>query len=241
MRFAVISDVHGNRSALDSVLKDIHRRKFREIHFAGDAVGYGPDPEACVDGIKEHCPVSVAGNHDQALTGQTPYDTFNERAREAIIWSRKEVSQKNMKYLEALPLKRTIPALRSMIVHSSPKDPGAWHYLYSVDDIMDSFAHFTEKICFVGHSHVPFIAVKDRKGSIQLLRESARIEKYKRYIINAGSVGQPRDGDPRACYICVRDDRIDIIRVEYDIELTQMKIYEAGLPRRLGERLSRGF
>lgn len=241
MRFAIISDVHGNLAAFDSVLKDIKRRRFTEIHFAGDIVGYGPEPDACVDRIRERCSITVAGNHDQALTEQTPVNSFNEFARAAITWSRSMVSKENIAYLSSLPLKRSIPGSRALIVHGTPRDPAAWHYLYSMDDIIVNFDHFTDKICFVGHSHVPFIAVKDRKGTVQLFRESAAIEKYKRYIVNAGSVGQPRDGDPRACYIGVHDETIEIIRVKYNIELTQKKIYDAGLPRRLGERLARGF
>lgn len=241
MQFAVLSDIHGNLAALEAVLSDIDARKIRNIFFAGDIVGYGPEPDRCVSVVRQRCQIAVAGNHDKALTGQTPFDTFNDLARTAILWSRDMIEKDNLAYLESLPLVAELTKLDSMLVHGSPKDPSAWHYLYSMEDILINFDHFPAKVCFVGHSHVPFIAEKDKNGNIKLFRESARAGKGARYIVNAGSVGQPRDGDPRACYIAARGGRIEIVRVEYDIELTQRKIYKAGLPRKLGERLSRGF
>lgn len=241
MRFAVLSDIHGNLAALTAVLADIDAKKIRNIFFSGDIVGYGPDPNACVSMVRERCKLAVTGNHDQALTGQTPFDTFNDLARTAIIWSRGMVSEEHIRYLESLPLTKELRGFDALFVHGTPKDPSAWHYLYSMEDILVNFDHFSGKVCFVGHSHVPFIAEKDKNANVQLFRESAKIRKGGRYIVNSGSVGQPRDGDPRACYIAIDGNRIDVVRVEYDIELTQKKIYEAGLPRKLGERLSRGF
>lgn len=240
MRFAVLSDIHGNLAALKAVLADIDARKIRNIVFSGDIVGYGPEPDECVSLVRKRCKLAVAGNHDQALTGQTPFNTFNELARTAIIWSRGMVTEQNVRYLESLPLTQELKGFKALFVHGTPREPSAWHYLYSMEDILINFDHFSQRVCFVGHSHVPFIAERNRNANIQLFRETAKVMRGSRYIVNSGSVGQPRDGDPRACYITVENGRIDIVRVAYDIELTQRKIYEAGLPLKLGERLSRG-
>lgn len=240
-QYAVISDVHSNLEAVKAVVADIRKRKIEKILFLGDAVGYGPDPNECIDIIKETCHTSIMGNHDQATIDPLTIEYFNEYAKRAILWTRDQISDKGLKFLRARNQTAILKKENIFLVHSTPQEPEEWHYLYTLDDVDKNFHYFDMKICFVGHSHIPFIAERNTSGKIQVYRENKKIERGKRYIVNAGSVGQPRDGEPKACYIRVKDNVIEIIRVKYNIEKTQQKMLKADLPTPLIERLSRGM
>jgi len=240
VHYAVISDVHSNLEALDAVLEDIRKRKIEKVFFLGDAVGYGPNPNECVEILKENCEVLLAGNHDWASLGMTDIEYFNEYAKEAILWTIKVLNEKNRKTLSTFPITKLMKKENILFVHSTPKEPEQWHYLLTLWDAEVNFHYFDQRICMLGHSHQPFVIEKFPSGEMITHRREARLGKGERYIINAGSVGQPRDRDPRACYVVLEGERVEFIRVPYPVEKTQKKMSEAGLPLLLIQRLSEG-
>ena len=240
MHYAVISDVHSNLEALDAVLEDIRKRKIEKVFFLGDAVGYGPNPNECVEILKDNCEVLLAGNHDWASLGITDIEYFNEYAKEAILWTMKVLHERNRKTLSTFPITKLMKKENILFVHSTPKEPEQWHYLLTLWDAEINFHYFDQRICILGHSHQPFVIEKFPSGEMITHRREARLGKGERYIINAGSVGQPRDRDPRACYVVLEGERVEFIRVPYPVEKTQKKMSEAGLPSLLIQRLSEG-
>lgn len=240
MRYAVISDVHGNIEALKAVLKDIRKKKIAEIVFLGDAVGYGPDPIECINILNAECKILLAGNHDYAVLGLIDIDFFNPYAKAAILWTKEKINKESLEILKTFLISKEIENRKIFLVHSTPKEPEKWHYLLTLWDAEVNFHYFGNKICLLGHSHQPVIIERIPSGEMHVYRDEAKIKESDRYIINVGSVGQPRDGDPRACYAIVDDVSIRLCRVEYDIEKTQSKMRIYGLPSKLIERLSRG-
>ena len=240
MAYAIISDVHANLHALKTVLADIKARGIQEIHFGGDAVGYGPKPNECIEMLKTECNTLIAGNHDWALIGYTDIEYFNPHAAAAILWSRGVVSEEHFGDLEAFKILKNLAPRDAMLVHSTPFEPENWNYLFSPQDIEKNFLHFTQKICFVGHSHFPVIVEKLPDGQLTGHKNRIELDDSSRYIINAGSVGQPRDHDPRASYAVIHDTAAEIVRVEYDVKETQKEMTDAGLPDKLIERLTHG-
>lgn len=240
MPYAVISDVHGNLEALEAVLDDIRRRKTEGTIFLGDAVGYGPNPNECVELLKESCKIILAGNHDRATVGLTDVEYFNEYAKAAILWTREVLTDKNRKHLEKLPVSKKMRKGNMLFVHSTPKEPEEWHYLLTLWDAEINFHYFDERICVLGHSHLPFVIERLPSGEMITYKDNAALGESERYIINAGSVGQPRDRDPRACYLLMDEHRAEFVRVKYKWEETQRKMHDSGLPLPLIERLSRG-
>ncbi len=240
MRYAVISDVHGNIEALKSVLKDIKRRKISDILFLGDAVGYGPDPDECVALLSSECKLLLAGNHDWAVLGLTDIEHFNPHAKAVVLWTKEKISMESISILKGLPLSKEIENKRLFVVHSTPKEPEHWHYLLTLWDAEINFHYFDNKICLLGHSHRPFIIKRLQSGQMLTYKDEAQIEHTERYIINVGSVGQPRDGDPKACYAVIDNKSVKLYRIEYDIKKTQDKMAMSGLPLPLIERLAKG-
>lgn len=240
-KYAVISDVHSNLEALRAVLNDIEKEKIKKVLFIGDVVGYGPDPVKCIELIRKRCIYSVAGNHDWAVIGYTPSDYFNYNARVAIEWTKEQLAEDDFKFLRSLSIVKVLEKEGVFLVHASPKEPDAWNYILSLYDAEINFQYFKERICLIGHSHVPFIIETLPSGEIVLHREEIEFKESCRYIINVGSVGQPRDGNPDAAYAIINDKYARIIRVRYDIEKTQKKMEKAGLPEFLIERLSKGI
>jgi diadenosine tetraphosphatase ApaH/serine/threonine PP2A family protein phosphatase len=242
MGLAAISDVHSNLAALEAVLADIRKRKIRRKVFVGDAVGYGPDPDEVTALIKKECRSgSVAGNHDWAVLGLTDVEYFNSMARAAIKWTDGTINEETRKTIEEWPLVKVLRKDSILLVHSTPVEPAEWDYLFSASQTPRFFDTFKQKICLVGHSHVPFIAELLPSGAVLAHAGEAEIKDDCRYIINVGSVGQPRDHDPRASYALFEDGRVEIVRVAYDIAATQKKMSEAGLPEPLIERLEHGI
>ncbi|MBF0488039.1 MAG: metallophosphoesterase family protein [Nitrospirae bacterium] len=239
-RYAVISDVHANLHALNAVVRDIEGRGIEEIYFSGDIVGYGPRPNECIDIITRRCKILIAGNHDWAVVDYTDTEYFNEIAMLAIEWTRQRLTDKHMDDIRAFKLFKSDTERNAMFVHATPKDPDNWDYIFSLTNAAANFQSFKQKFCFVGHSHTPVIIEHSGPGEMSTIWEKTEIKKTSRYIVNVGSVGQPRDGDTRASYVVVDDTNIEIIRVPYDIEKTQEEMTEAGLPARLIERLSFG-
>lgn len=240
MRYAILSDVHSNLEALEAVLRNVDKRKVKDVLFLGDAVGYGPNPNECIELLMARCKILLAGNHDWGVLGLTDINYFNEYARAAIEWTKQVITEGNRKTLRPLPVKKGINKEDMILVHSTPKEPEEWHYLLTLWDAEINFHYFDNKFCFLGHSHYPFVIEKLLSGELVAYKEAAVMGKTERYIMSVGSVGQPRDGDPRACYAIVNDEKMEIIRVPYDIEAVQKKMIKDGLPLFLSERLSRG-
>ena len=240
MRYAVLSDVHGNRPALDSVVASLNEAEVDGVVCLGDIVGYGADPGYAIAVLRELASVIVTGNHDAAASSREHGFSFNARATEAIDWTRGVLAKPEKTYLRGLPF--TAVHEGALLVHSSPRNPGTWPYVTTMRGARSAFSAFDEIVCFLGHTHEPaFFEWKDGKVTASPL-PSLTMSDGSRYIVNAGSVGQPRDGDPRASYAVVDTDerRITIHRVEYDTERAGRDILAAGLPAFLAERLTRG-
>lgn len=239
--YAVLSDVHSNLEALKSVQHDISKREITSIYVAGDTVGYGPEPDECLEILRQKGRKMIAGNHDFGAAGVEDPEKFNEYAKIAIQWTKEKMLRDNIKFLGLLPLKIVDNTEDITLVHSTPFEPEAWHYLYDLPDAEINFLNFSTRLCFVGHTHRPFIFEKTEQGNMIAHEKSVDIRSGNRYIINAGSVGQPRDHDARSSYAIVDEKHIEIVRVQYDIETTQYKMAKAGLPIQLINRLSLGM
>ena len=239
MRYVIISDVHGNMEALKAVLKEISKERADALLFLGDSVGYGPEPNESVELLRKEADILLVGNHDHAVLGLTDIEYFNPYARAAIEWTKDVLTDDNREFLRGLPIVRTLEGI--LLVHSTPKEPEQWHYISNLWDAFVNFFAFKERVCLVGHSHYPVILEQDRKGEISVYKDHATLRQGCRYIINVGSVGQPRDGNPDAAYAVLTEDSIEIKRVSYDIVSTQKKMRRAGLPDYLIDRLVRGL
>jgi diadenosine tetraphosphatase ApaH/serine/threonine PP2A family protein phosphatase len=232
VRLAIISDIHANLEALESVLADIARMQADNLVCLGDIVGYGADPASCLAIVREHADLCVLGNHDAAVFSVAERAFFNPTARKAVHWTAAQLSDDDIAYLRGLPFRASVEDL--LFVHSAPRAPEQWEYVFSGMEARMYGRYFHERICFVGHSHVPGLYPID-----------AGVRTYahdQRFLINVGSVGQPRDGDWRGSYglLDTVAGTYENRRVEYDVESAARKIRERGLPPRLAERLRLG-
>ncbi|MFH1502973.1 MAG: metallophosphoesterase family protein [Candidatus Eisenbacteria bacterium] len=240
MRYAVLSDVHSNAPALRAVVDSFDANGVNSSVCLGDVVGYGADPVEAVAVIRKLCDVVVRGNHDNAASSEEFGGSFNDDAGEAIAWTRGQLSTAEASYLGGLPLSASYEGAR--LVHASPLNPGSWTYITRMRDATAAFRAFEEPLCLVGHTHEPVFYVTDGKRRRRREIPRLRMKHDRRYLINVGSVGQPRDGDPRASYAVVDTDEqtVEIVRVPYDTELAGRRIAGAGLPASLAERLTSG-
>src|SRR5436190_2227116 len=239
MRFAILSDVHANLEALEAVLADARGRKCTRFVCLGDVVGYNASPGECVRVIRElDCPV-VKGNHDDAASRLAPPGDFNEIAERAIAWTRDRLTEGDKEWLDGLPLQT--PVHDFTIVHATLETPGQWGYVFNNLDAAASFTYQHTTVCFFGHTHVPMAFIRDEGVQRQQI-DKLRIDPSKKYFINVGSVGQPRDGDWHAAYCIYHIDGnvVEQRRLKYDLESAQKKIIDAGLPHLLAERLAIG-
>lgn len=239
MRIAVLSDIHSNLAALDAVRADLP--PVDEVWALGDIVGYGPQPNEVIAGLQELGARSVMGNHDGAAIGTVDARDFNPDAALAIAWTAHALDDNARAYLATLPEVRVDGALTA--VHGSPRDP-IWEYVVSASVARASFAAFETPICLFGHTHVPivFTEVNGETTVVQAVPGVPVLLGGHRAMVNPGSVGQPRDGNPQSSY-CVLDTdagQVDFRRVPYDVERTQRIMREHDLPPRLVERLSYG-
>ena len=240
MRYAILSDIHGNLEALRAVLADCVGAADAMLCL-GDTVGYGADPLPCVELVASRAQVIVGGNHEHAVAGRLDLAWFNRYARAAAEWTRERLDDDHRAWLGALPLVHEVAD--ATLVHASPAQPEEWDYLLTAEDGFAAFGHFATRWCFVGHSHVPgawslgSAGPEHYPGTAHLTTEHGR-----RYLVNVGSVGQPRDRDPRAAYAVwdAEAGRVEIRRVAYDVATARRKIAEAGLPRFLADRLAAG-
>jgi diadenosine tetraphosphatase ApaH/serine/threonine PP2A family protein phosphatase len=239
MRIALFGDIHANLEALDAVLADAASQGVTDYVCIGDIVGYNADPSACLDIIRDmQCSV-VKGNHDEDASGNHSLDSMNPIAAAALEWTRHQLSAEQRQWLSALRMVRQVSDFT--VVHSTLDQPSHWNYVTNRFDAMSNFSYQFTQLCFHGHTHVPRVYIKSDRVQ-EVSSESVTIEDGVKYFINAGSVGQPRDGDWRACYaIYDMNHRVVVFRrVEYDIAKTQAKIRAAGLPPMLAERIAEG-
>jgi diadenosine tetraphosphatase ApaH/serine/threonine PP2A family protein phosphatase len=233
MLIAIISDLHSNLEALTTAINYIDRAGVDEIWCLGDIVGYGPSPNECVEMVREKCTLLLRGNHDAGAIGDLELSHFNEHGQAAIKWTRAELTFQNREYLNTLPL--TAVRRDIMLAHATPADPESWRYVLTWSDAIDAFMGSSSPLCFIGHTHVPLIIGEDHKTGT--FRQGVR------HLINVGSVGQPRDGNPKASFGLLDTDlgKYENIRLAYDIEKVIQAVQKAGLPEQLGKRLLVGI
>ncbi len=246
MRALIVSDIHSNLEALEAVVADAQRRGgFDSVWCLGDSVGYGPDPEACLDLLKSFPLVAVAGNHDRAALNLRESADFNNAAAFAADWTARRLSQDHREFLGGLP--EVTNAAEFTLVHGSLRAP-LREYLLNEEAAASTFGRLTTGYCLVGHSHMPFLCLENRDGPnfVQFSEDEVFPLDQRRWIANPGSVGQPRDYDPRPSYALYVDEEgngpgsLERHRVEYDRAGTQEKMRQAGLPRSLIDRLDHG-
>ncbi|MBN2424687.1 MAG: metallophosphoesterase family protein [Calditrichaceae bacterium] len=237
MKIAIFSDIHGNVEALRSALKYLDKHKIDNIYCLGDIVGYGPSPNECVEIVRDRCEMVLMGNHDYAAIGLANIDYFNDYAKMSTYWTINHLTDENKDYLRSLPFSHQNDEL--VMVHSSPTNPSHWYYILSQQDAKIEMESFNQQLCFIGHSHVPVIFQK----KLMFRKTKFKLEQNEKTIVNVGSVGQPRDGNPKLCFAIYDDENktIEYIRLEYDVKKTYKKIVEAGLPIFLAERLLKGY
>jgi predicted phosphodiesterase len=241
MRYGFFSDVHSNLEALKVVADDFQKEKLDRVFFVGDAVGYGPDPNECIAIIDDLTDVKLMGNHDYAALGLIEITLFNEYAQQAMEWTKSVLSERSLKIISGFAMEHKFD--NSHLVHSTPRNPQEWNYIIDLDDAEENFNSLNNQICIIGHSHFPAIIKKFNNRHCFLHDENeTEIEKNYKYIINIGSVGQPRDGSNKACYMIYDTEKklVTLKRLSYDFGKTQAKMGEEGLPQFLIDRLAVG-
>ncbi|MBN1504082.1 MAG: metallophosphoesterase family protein [Candidatus Eisenbacteria bacterium] len=237
MRFAIISDIHANLEALQAVLKKIESLGADKLVCLGDTVGYGANPNECTELVREKAQVVLCGNHDHAAVGGTSIEFFNSYARAAILWTMGVLKPDCKEFLKGLPLTGSIDG--AFLVHATPSEPAQWNYVFEPHEAAGEFDAFQEQVCFIGHSHFALFFTKEGATCKVTLPGDFSLAKDARYLVNVGSVGQPRDGFNTACFVTydMPEGVVQFHRVEYDLSLAYQKIIKARLPRFLAERL----
>jgi len=256
MKYAIISDIHGNLQALEAVLKDIKREGADRIFCLGDIVGYGANPRECIEIIEQEEIPCVMGNHDLAVSAENQFiEFFNPVAREAVEWTGERLDARHIDFLRKLPYTASIDSM--IMSHANIVKPEEFGYLFFDKDPL--FGDFYERefikqnldelnnneIAFIGHTHIPQKIISEN-GNPRIFGEGSGVVYFgnnQKAIFNAGSVGQPRDRDNRACYLIFDSDKrkVEFRRVDYDTEEARRRIIEEGIPKFLGDRLLRGW
>lgn len=242
MRYALLGDVHGNLEALDAVLAACSTARIDRFIFLGDLVGYGADPNACCQCVRALDPIAVVGNHDAAAIGRLDTSYFNPHARRAMDWCREALDASHADYLRRLPYVVRVDG-GPTVFHATLHDPEAFGYITDEIDATMSFRCLETQLGIFGHSHVPDAFRQERSGAVERIGfDLVALAPDARFLVNPGSVGQPRDGDPRASFGILDTDAWTVTtrRVPYDIETAQRKIRAAGLPRLIYRRLAIG-
>ena len=239
MRYAVIADIHANLEAFEVVLNDAKEQNCTHYCCVGDVVGYNANPKECLEIVRGMGMPLVKGNHDEYCSSEEDLEGFNPHAAEAVNWTRKQLNADDRKWLRELKYIRLVASFT--MVHATLDGPQRWGYVFDRLAAAASFTYQNTSVCFFGHTHVPLAFVRDsvvRGGTYSKFR----VEPGKKYFVNVGAVGQPRDGNPRAGYVVydLDDQSIELRRLDYDIPKAQKKILESGLPQRLADRLSFG-
>jgi len=238
-KIAILGDIHANLEALQAVIEDARSRGVTDFVCVGDVVGYNASPSECIRAIRELNCMTVRGNHDHYCSYNESLDDFQPLAASVIAWTRRQLTEDDVKWLHDLPFHKAFGGF--MLVHSTLDMPERWGYVFDTLAAEANFSYQMTSLCFHGHTHVPMIYEKQH--------EVMRIEPCKikvnfgtKYFINVGSVGQPRDNDPRSAYVlyCSKSKEIEFVRVRYDVETAMAKNMKAGLPERLALRLAQG-
>jgi len=232
MRLAILSDIHSNLQALIQAFSLIDTLRIDEVYCLGDIVGYGANPNECTDLIRKRAAKCVLGNHDLAALDTSHAQSFTTHGRIAAEWTHGVLTKENYDFLSSLPY--VVESTLFTLVHASPGMPQQWHYILSLEDAAPQFKHFATQLCFIGHTHVPFLCGEDLK--------TFRLKQGIRALINVGSVGQPRDGNPQLSFGVLDTDAwtYENIRADYDIQTAAEAIIARGLPDFLAQRLFRG-
>jgi len=239
MKFAIIADIHANWEAFQVVLEDIEKQKCTHYACVGDVVGYNANPKECLDLVRKMEMPCVKGNHDEYCSSEDALEGFNQHAAAAVNWTRKQLTTQDRQWLRDLKYTRMVTSFS--MVHATLDGPQRWGYVFDKLGAAASFPYQTTQVCFFGHTHVPVAFIRDsivRGGTYSKFK----VEPGKKYFVNVGAVGQPRDGNPKAAYVVFDMDAstIELRRLDYDIATAQKKIRAAGLPERLAERLAFG-
>ena len=245
MRIAILSDIHSNLEALTTVFQDIDTQNVDTCYCAGDIVGYGPNPNECIQLISKRCSKAVLGNHDAAVFDQVMAKDFNANAQIAINWTTAILTQESFDYLRTLPMRHEEGDIT--LVHSTPYDPHMWYYISSLEDARFNFHFFTTKTCIIGHTHIPGVITLDDPANDLLIQQVEQLSfdvnsHEAQRIINVGSVGQPRDNNPKASYVIYDSiaGTITFRRLAYDIVSYQAKMQSIGMPDFLSQRVQEG-
>lgn len=239
MKYAVIADIHSNLEALEVVLADAKAQNCTHYCCIGDVVGYGANPRECLEIVRSMGMPCVKGNHDEYCSMDETLEGFNPHAAEAVQWTRQQLSAEERQWLRDLKYVRLVASFT--MVHSTLDVPQRWGYVFDKLAAAASFTYQNTAVCFFGHTHVPVAFIRDsvvRGGTYSKFK----VEPGRKYFVNVGSVGQPRDLNPKAAYVVydLDEQTIELRRLDYDIAKAQKKILEAGLPPRLAERLEHG-
>ena len=239
MKYAVIADIHSNLEAFEVVLADTREQKCTHYCCVGDVVGYNANPKECLDIVRSMGMPVVKGNHDEYCSSEEDLEGFNPHAAEAVNWTRKQLGKEDRQWLRDLKYVRLVASFS--MVHATLDGPQRWGYVFDKLAAAASFTYQNTSVCFFGHTHVPVAFVRDsvvRGGTYSKFR----VEPGKKYFVNVGAVGQPRDGNPKSGYVVydLNEGTIELRRLDYDIPKAQKKIMEAGLPQRLADRLALG-
>ena len=239
MKYAVIDDINGNIEACDVFLADAREQQCTHYCCVVDVVGYGANPKECLDIVRKMAMPCVKGNHDEYCSSEEELEGFNPHAAEAVVWTRKQLTDDDRKWLRELKYMRLVASFS--MVHATLDQPERWGYVFDKLMAAASFTYQNTSVCFFGHTHVPIAFIRDsvvRGGTYSKFK----VEPGRKYFVNVGSVGQPRDNNPKAAYVIydLSEGSIDLRRLDYDIGKAQQKILDAGLPPRLAERLAFG-
>lgn len=240
MKYAILSDVHSNWEALQVVIEHAKQQKCTHFICLGDVVGYGPNPKECLQIIRGlNCP-TIMGNHDEYCATSHDLTGFNPMAADAIKWTREQLGEDEKTWLRSLKYVRTIQSFT--MVHATLDLPEKWAYVFDKLAAAASFNYQHTAVCFNGHTHVPIAFVRGPTGIQGGLYTKIKVEVGRKYFINVGSTGQPRDRNPKAAYVIfdLMDNIIELHRLDYDIPTTQKKIRHAGLPASLADRIAQG-
>jgi diadenosine tetraphosphatase ApaH/serine/threonine PP2A family protein phosphatase len=238
-KYAILGDIHSNWEALTAVLADAEQQGVTHYVCVGDLVGYNANPAECLERVRGLKCVTVRGNHDHYCSNDERLEDFQPLAASVVGWTRRQLSEDDRGYLRNLPL--VARAEGFMLVHSTLDMPEKWGYVFDTLDADSHFNYQTASVCFYGHTHLPVVFEKQHRVT-RAPYAKLRVTLGKKYFFNVGSVGQPRDGDPRAAYVVydLHTKEVDLRRVPYDIPKTQEKVRKAGLPERLAKRLEYG-
>ena len=233
MRIGVLSDIHSNLAALECTFSYFDSKKVDEVFCLGDTVGYGPFPNECIEILRSRKTTVIAGNHDWGAIKKIPLKNFNKMGQKTLRWTQKVITDVNLDFLIGLPLK--IIKHNITFVHAEPNNPEQWIYIISNEDVKEAFSGFTTPVCFIGHTHIASVVNEDLVGR--------KLHRKTRSLINIGSVGQPRDSNPKTSFgiLDINNWTYELVRLDYDIQKTIDGIKKNGLPSILARRLTYGM